>query len=235
MDSMQFKQQTFFTAGGVQRWVPVAILVAVVVAGILSCVVITVTFTGDASIDEKLHDLKEAIKNLKLQSSHGGIITDEINATAANPERIIRIIRPVNVFQINTRGNGLATKAIDGNPNADYTKGSCTHTESVVNPWWCANLGSIYHVSRVVAVNRNDGGVETRALNLRVGFTNIMPVVGQPLALDAYTLCAEKPGLMGEVGVVNCPYTFSGRYLVVQFRTTNYMHVCEIEIYGYRK
>ncbi len=173
---------------------------------------------------------------MKLQSSHGGTETIvQINSTTPDPGKIVRIIRPVDAFQINTRGNGLATKAIDGNPNADYTKGSCTHTESVVNPWWCANLGGIYHVNMVVIVNRNDVDDGTRGTNLRVGITDIKPVVGQPLDIDAYTLCEEKHGVMGEIGVVNCPDTFFGRYLVVQFRTTNYMHVCEIEIYGYRK
>ncbi len=90
-------------------------------------------------------------------------------------------------------------------------------------------MGDIYYVSRVVITNRPAGFYE-RSTNLRVGVTNTRPVVGQGLALDAYTLCGEKPGYMGKVGIVNCPGGISGQYLVVQFETADSLNITEVKI-----
>ncbi len=97
-------------------------------------------------------------------------------------------------------------------------------------------MHDVFHIKRVVVTNRKEGSVMTRdrATNLRVGVTNTRPEVGKDLALDAYQLCAEKPGYMGSIGIVNCPDGISGQYLVVQFRVTDHMTIAEVKIYGYK-
>ncbi len=64
--------------------------------------------------------------------------------------------------------------------------------------------------------------------------TNTRLITGQSLSLDAYTVCAERPGLMGHFRVVGCPDDISGRYLIVQIMTTNIMNIAEVKIYGFK-
>ncbi len=181
-----------------------------VVAFVLSCVAITMfaiyRSDGESNDDEK-----------RLQNIEGK--TQEVSE-----------IKPVDALKIsNTDERYVADNAIDGDQNTAIS------TKSLPNPWWCADMGGIYHVKRVVITNilsEHDSVIE-RARNLRVGVTNMRPAVGESLAMDSYTLCGEKPGLMGKVGIVNCPDGVSGQYLIVQFKTTNHMNIAEVKIYGF--
>uniref|UniRef100_A0A672L7K8 Si:ch73-359m17.2 n=1 Tax=Sinocyclocheilus grahami TaxID=75366 RepID=A0A672L7K8_SINGR len=54
---------------------------------------------------------------------------------------------------------GVAERAVDGNRDADYGKGSCTHTKAEFNPWW-----------RVAITNRGDCCKERlRGAQIRIG------------------------------------------------------------------
>ncbi len=102
------------------------------------------------------------------------------------------------------------------------------------DPWWCADMGDIYHVTRVeITIGKYDS---EHAKNLRVGVTGDGPMAGQRVPLDDYILCEEIPGYMGEVRIINCPENSGGRYLVVQFnmfRTTWQLSIVNVKIYGY--
>jgi hypothetical protein len=37
---------------------------------------------------------------------------------------------------------GVSSRAVDGNPNAYYANGSCTHTQEQPNPWWQARCST---------------------------------------------------------------------------------------------
>ena len=55
--------------------------------------------------------------------------------------------------------NGLATQAVDGNHNGDFSKGSCSLTKVDEAPWWVVDLMSETEVVRVAITNRaNDNG-----------------------------------------------------------------------------
>ncbi len=140
-------------------------------------------------------------------------------------------IKPVDVFQINNYpdtdlGSHTAEAAIDGQ------KETHMHTNYSINPWWCADMGGVFHVKMAAITNRHDCCQE-RSENLRVGVTNTKPVAGQNLDLNAYTLCEERPGLMGDDSIVKCPDGVTGRYLIVQLRTTTWMHIAEVNLFGY--
>ena len=167
-----------------------------VVALVLSCVAIALftTHKSDATND----DYEKRFQEIELKlPSHGKVDTPEVSE-----------IKPVDVFQISIyRDTYGAELAIDRDEDTHMT------TNSHTNPWWCADMGGIFHVKRVVITNINNDRYTYRATNLRVGVTNARPVIGQSLALDAYTLCEEKPGLMGKIGIVTCPDGVSGQYL----------------------
>ena len=50
---------------------------------------------------------------------------------------------------------GVSGKAVDGNPNTNFLKGSCSHTQNNNPSWWRVDLGSDHvDVSEVHIVNR---------------------------------------------------------------------------------
>ncbi|MCB1092879.1 MAG: DUF1549 domain-containing protein, partial [Verrucomicrobiae bacterium] len=61
-----------------------------------------------------------------------------------------------------------AKRAIDGNTNGDYAKGSVAHTDQQDNPWWEVDLGALKSIDRIVVWNRTDGKVGDRLDGFRV-------------------------------------------------------------------
>lgn len=49
-----------------------------------------------------------------------------------------------------------AYNAIDGNRQAAYSAGSCTHTVGMTNPWWRVDLLDSYIVTSISVTNRGD-------------------------------------------------------------------------------
>ncbi len=209
------------------RWTSIAITVVSVLALLLACVAIALTFTNKS--DGTNEDYERKFDNLeKKVDDHEKRINNIEPEVITRPE--VEEIKPVDAFQISTFTTRFVTEALDGDDN------TYMHTNSHQNPWMALNLGGIYrsyHVTRVVITNIKVSGAIARSLNLRVGVTNTRPTVGQALALDAYDLCEEKTGQMADVETVYCPDEVSGRYLIIQFRTTNYMNLAEVKIYGY--
>ena len=59
--------------------------------------------------------------------------------------------------------NAKASRAIDGNTNGDYNKGSVTHTATGKNdPFWEVDLKSMQNISSIIIWNRTDGTVSSR-------------------------------------------------------------------------
>lgn len=51
---------------------------------------------------------------------------------------------------------GVASRAVDGNTNGNYSNNSCTHTQDENDPWLEIDLGGYYDVSQIVIWNRTD-------------------------------------------------------------------------------
>lgn len=49
-----------------------------------------------------------------------------------------------------------ANNAIDGNNDANFVTGSCTHTKWESEPWWRLDLQEIHNVTEVTITNRQD-------------------------------------------------------------------------------
>ena len=52
--------------------------------------------------------------------------------------------------------NYHSSLANDGNNNADFWAGSCTHTNLETNPWWAVDLGVRTYVHSIKFTNRGD-------------------------------------------------------------------------------
>ena len=112
----------------------------------------------------------------------------------------IALDRPA--YQSNTLGSYSANRAVDGNRNTNLGMScSCTRN-NVMGPWWCVDLGAIFHVTRVMVVNRNAAGHRLNGIN--IGVMNELPTT--PLQVSSYSLCATFPGpaYQSQIITLNC-------------------------------
>ncbi len=58
--------------------------------------------------------------------------------------------------QSSTHAKGEAAKAIDGNADQDFNKGSVSHTNEQKNPWFVVDLGDVKDISTIKVFNRGD-------------------------------------------------------------------------------
>ena len=84
------------------------------------------------------------------------------------------VARKGKASQCSTDYGGDAARAIDGNRDGDYNKGSISHTDMyILNPWWEVDLGETKTIEKVVLWNRAGGAGErlnhTRVLILDEG------------------------------------------------------------------
>jgi len=65
--------------------------------------------------------------------------------------------------QSSTAHGGVASRAVDGNTNGNYSEGTSTHTlEGTEDPWWEVDLGREVPIERIVVWNRTDGNLGAR-------------------------------------------------------------------------
>lgn len=68
-----------------------------------------------------------------------------------------------NASQSTTSNGGVASRAVDGNTNGEWSSGTLTHTvENQANPWWEVDLGSEQPIDSVTVWNRRDGNLGKR-------------------------------------------------------------------------
>lgn len=88
--------------------------------------------------------------------------------------------------QHSTAFGGPPEYAIDGNTDGDYQKNSVTHTDTVDDPWWEVDLGSVRPVERITIWNRTDNGLHTRLKNFTIELLDAeRKAVGQHTIADA--------------------------------------------------
>uniref|UniRef100_A0A3B3WNG4 Fucolectin tachylectin-4 pentraxin-1 domain-containing protein n=1 Tax=Poecilia mexicana TaxID=48701 RepID=A0A3B3WNG4_9TELE len=123
-----------------------------------------------------------------------------------------------------------ASNAIDGNLNADLTKGSCTHTDTENNPWWRVDLLDSYIVTQVVITNRGDCCAEQlNGVEVRIGNSLRQDGTVNPLVATVSTAAA------GSSYVINFTERVEGRYVTIIAPGVNrVLSLCEVEVYGYR-
>lgn len=66
----------------------------------------------------------------------------------------IALFKPAQ--QINTFGAGHANRAVDGNTDGHWHRGSVSHTQGTQNPWWEVNLLEEYDINSITVYNRTD-------------------------------------------------------------------------------
>ncbi|GMH44697.1 hypothetical protein BSKO_12649 [Bryopsis sp. KO-2023] len=125
--------------------------------------------------------------------------------------------------QISTAFGGVASRAVDGNKNVIWAGNSCTHTNFVAKPWWEVDLGKSFNVVKVVIINRGDCCWD-RLKNFKISVGD-----KQPYGLNPACVVNGAQG-MGESKAWKCP--LKGRYVTISLQGTNYLTLCEVEVYA---
>uniref|UniRef100_A0A8C1M491 Si:ch211-215k15.4 n=1 Tax=Cyprinus carpio TaxID=7962 RepID=A0A8C1M491_CYPCA len=129
--------------------------------------------------------------------------------------------------QISLYGNGFASSAIDGNKDAVYSHGSCTHTLNDLNPWWRLDLLKKHKVFLVVITNRVDAVPERlNGAEIRIG--NSLDNDGNNNPRCA-VISSIPPGFSKSYECAG----MEGRYInVVIPGREEYLTLCEVEVHG---
>ncbi|XP_007565429.1 uncharacterized protein LOC106952538 [Poecilia latipinna] len=128
--------------------------------------------------------------------------------------------------QSSTAHLGVASRAVDGNRDPEYSHESCTHTVGGPNPWWSLLLPVVYRVTTVSITNRN---VASERIN------NAEILIGNSLENNGNNnpRCAVISSIpSGGTKTFNCT-GMTGRMLTVKISTSfGILTMCELEVYG---
>ncbi|XP_051263506.1 fucolectin-1 [Dicentrarchus labrax] len=123
---------------------------------------------------------------------------------------------------------GDANHAIDGNRASAWTQASCSHTGPDFTPWWRLDLGKTHKVFSVTITNRKEVSSRLNGAEIRIG--DSLDNNGNSNARCA--VISSIPG--GFTQNFQCN-GMDGRYVnIVIPGRTEYLHVCEVEVYGSR-
>jgi hypothetical protein len=135
------------------------------------------------------------------------------------------------VRQSSTGFGGDAARAVDGNTQGDFTRGSVSHTAQEKEPWWEVDLGRMEDIAEIRLWNRTDqhGG---RLTNFYVFvsewpfFSNSLEAARQiPAIWNSFHPGAVATSDTIKVGV-------KGRFVRVQLRDNNFLSLAEVEVMG---
>lgn len=125
-------------------------------------------------------------------------------------------------------GNWNASRGVDGVKTGNIFEGGF-HTDYEENPWWQVDLGARHSLSYALLYNRQDCCIE-RAKTLEVLLSNDGQSWQSVYKHDGSVFGgADGHPLRVELGCQKA------RFLRVQLRETNYLHLDEVEIFGCEK
>jgi Flp pilus assembly pilin Flp len=132
--------------------------------------------------------------------------------------------------QSSTSNGRVASRACDGNTNGNINNGSVAQTNNQANPYWEADLGTVYSLDQLKIFNRTDCCTSNLS-NFYVLISNFpMP--------DDLTAARNKFGVTEfffEGNVDSFAYAFgnlTGRYVRIQLAGSNQLNLAEVEIIG---
>jgi len=103
----------------------------------------------------------------------------EVNSSGTN------IAKSGKATQSTIGAGGLASRAIDGNKNPDYTKNGQTHTsEGKADPWWELDLGKSAAVDSIQIWNRGEGDLGSRLQGFKL---SLMDANRKPVFVSGMT------------------------------------------------
>lgn len=133
--------------------------------------------------------------------------------------------------QSSTYESAVASRAVDGNTNGNYSAGSVTHTNSTNNAWWQVDLGATYTIDSLQLWNRSDC-CQSRLANFYV-FVSTTNQSGRSFntilndsSVWRFYRSATSPS------VLEFPVGINARYVRVQLASNQYLSLAEVRAFG---
>ncbi|KAM8966346.1 pentraxin fusion protein-like [Pelodytes ibericus] len=137
-------------------------------------------------------------------------------------ERNVALAHPV--CQSSVMADGGPRRAVDGRKDADYSAGSCTHTDNDFPAWWRVDLKESHKINTVVVMNRGDccrerlEGAEVWIGNSEEYSKNTLCDTILDVFLPSVSICCKR---------------MEGRYVAIVIPgRREYLTLCEVEVYG---
>ncbi len=155
------------------------------------------------------------------------ILYQNITPPAATPSTpsaptstLVNLAKGKSARQSTTAFSGVASRAVDGNTQGNYHKGSVTHTHHTNNPWWEVDLGKDYGIEQIKLFNRV-GCCTDRLDNFSINIYNSnRQLVGR--VANQRTFTGSK--------MFNKKAT--GRYVRVQIAGKGTLSLAEVQVFG---
>lgn len=146
----------------------------------------------------------------------------EVRVVTIDPKKGINIARGKPAKQSSTTQGGVASRAVDGNIDTIYSKGSCTHTHYDTEPWWRVDLESAREIGGVQIWNRGDCcGSRLSNFEVRVGMSEDWKADKQ---------CGLRHSVpQGRRKTIACN-GITGRYVYIVKRGKSYLNICEVRV-----
>jgi hypothetical protein len=150
------------------------------------------------------------------------------------PAENANIAKGKTASQSSTYGSAVASRAIDGNFDGNYSNGSVAHTNALApNDWWQVDLGATTKISNAVIYNRSDC-CKNRLDSIYV-FISSEPFASNNLSTTLNTPGIKKIRLFDKKAgsIVLSPDTL-GRYLRIQNARYNAatLNITEVEVFS---
>ncbi|XP_066271170.1 uncharacterized protein [Branchiostoma lanceolatum] len=129
-------------------------------------------------------------------------------------------------YQTSIRRGAAASRAVDGNTNAQWLAGSCTHTRPETNTRWWVDLGQSYMVNRVVIFNRQDCCADRLSpFNIHIGDSD--QVSENPQCGGDHRINSNQPFIS-----IPCQ-GMKGRYVGVRLPgSRRVLTLCEVKVFS---
>ena len=134
--------------------------------------------------------------------------------------------------QSSTGWNGVSSRAVDGNPNGNYSGGnSITHTQNDQNAWWQVDLGVSSDISNVIINNRTDccssrlSNFYVLASDTTMHDRSLDALLADP-SVDAEFYSGTVPT------IADIALSAQGRFVKIQLAGQNYLSLAEVQVLG---
>lgn len=146
----------------------------------------------------------------------------------------VNLAKDQSASQSTTAFGGVASRAVDGNPNSSWAGGSISHTsdsDPATQAWWQVDLGAIKDISTIRIFNRTDC-CSDRLSNFHI-FVSDVPFTSNTVSgTQAQTGVMDIPysGTLSDAGIFTANRT--GRYVRIQLTTAGtILHLAEVKVF----
>ncbi|SEO89822.1 OmpL47-type beta-barrel domain-containing protein [Paenibacillus sp. OV219] len=129
--------------------------------------------------------------------------------------------RTATQSSILSSSSAVASRAVDGNTDGNYSNGSVSHTDNNAQAWWMVDLGATNSIGQIQIFGRTD------CCGNRLSDFNVLLLdENQNVVWSNHQTTQPNPSTTVDAGGAN------GRYVKIQLTGTNYLSLAEVKVYA---